>query len=236
MIRVAVVEDEQEGRDVLNRYLGQYQKERGCEFQISLFQDGSEITRDYRPEYDIILMDIQMASIDGMTAAELIRARDPEVILIFITQLAQYAIRGYAVEALDYLLKPVSYFAFSQRMDRAAERVQQRTAHYMMVPVKGGSQKVDVSRIRYVESHGHTMTLHMDKGELEVSSTMTEMEKLLKGCGFSRCNKGYLLNLACVDGIREGCAVLGEDRLLISRGRKAAFMEDLSNYIGGQTK
>ena len=236
MIRIAVVEDEQESREVLCQYLGRYQEERGCEFQMTLFRDGAEITRDYRPGYDIILMDIQMASMDGMTAAELIRARDPEVILIFITQLAQYAIRGYAVEALDYLLKPVSYYAFSQRMDRALERIGRKTAQYMMVSVKGGEQKIDISAIRYIESHGHTMTLHLTRGELEVSSTMTQMEQLLKDRGFSRCNKGYLLNLAYVDGIQDGCAVLGEDHLMISRGRKAAFMEDLSNYIGGQTK
>ena len=65
----------------------------------------------YRFQFDIILMDIEMRFMDGMSAAEEIRQMDKDVVIIFITNMPQYAIRGYAVEALDYMLKPVSYFA-----------------------------------------------------------------------------------------------------------------------------
>ena len=75
------------------------------------------IAVDYRAVYDIILMDIEMRFMDGMTAAEKIREHDSEVVIIFITNMPQYAIKGYRVDALDYVLKPVSYFAFSQRIN-----------------------------------------------------------------------------------------------------------------------
>ena len=236
MIRIAIAEDEAESSTLLQSYLTQYAAARGCGIRTEVFRSGEELIRDYQPAYDIILMDIQMQPVDGMTAAEVIRTQDPEVLLIFITQAPQYAIRGYAVDALDYVLKPVNYFAFSQRMDRALERLQNRTEHYVMLPVKGGARKVEVSRIRYIESRGHTMILHMDSGEAEAGGTMTEMEKTLAPYGFSRCNKGYLLNLRHVDAVRDGCAVLGEDSLLISRGRRSSFLEDLTNYVGGRTK
>lgn len=154
MIQIAIVEDDQESAETLRHFLEQYQAERGCEWKIVEFQDGEEIIQNYRPEYDIILMDVQMDRLDGMTAAEIIRQQDPEVILIFITNMPQYAIRGYAVEALDYVLKPVSHFAFSQRMDRALSRIDRNRTHYIVLPVKGCSQKVDVAQIRYVESRG----------------------------------------------------------------------------------
>ncbi len=236
MIRIAIVEDDAASAGTLRRFLERYQTERGCELRLDDFSDGEELVQSYRPEYDIILLDIQMEHLDGMTAAEIIRRQDPEVILIFITNMPQYAIRGYAVEALDYVLKPVSYFAFSQRMDRALSRIDRNRAHYITLSVKGGAQKVDVSQIRYVESQGHTLLFHMRQGQIVSSGTMTEMERALEPYGFSRCNKGYLLNLDKVDAIRDGCAVVGEDKLLISRGRKNAFLEALTNRMGGGTK
>ena len=177
-----------------------------------------------------------METMNGMTAAELIRREDPEVIIIFITNLTQYAIRDYAVDALDYVLKPVTYFAFSQRMDRAMDRLSRRVSHYITVPVKGGTQKLDVSQIRYVESQGHSLVFHLKGSEISSSGTMTELDEQLAPYGFSRCNKGYLVNLEYVDAIQGGCAVTGQDRLLISRGRKAPFLEALTNHVGGQTK
>lgn len=237
MVRIAIVEDEEQSVRTMQSFLRRYQLERDCQLKISVFRDGEEIVRGYRPEYDIILMDIQLQTMNGMTAAELIRQEDPEVMIIFITNLTQYAIRGYAVDALDYVLKPVTYFAFSQRMDRAMDRLSRRVSHYLTIPVKGGAQKLDIGQIRYVESQGHSLIFHMKKGADVISSgTMKEMDDLLGAYGFSRCNKGYLLNLEYVDAIQGGCALVGEDRLLISRGRKAPFMEALANYMGGQTR
>ena len=235
MVRIAIVEDETESCDTLLEYLGQYRRDRGCEMKVATFSDGADIADDYRPEYDIIFMDIQMAGLDGMTAAERIRAADPEVILIFITQLAQFAIRGYAVEALDYLLKPVSYYAFAQRLDRAMGRIRKKAARYLMLQVKGGVQRVNISDIRFIESRGHTMYVHMKDEVLESSATMSDLETALREYDFCRANKGYLINLAYVDGVRDGCAVVGEDHLVISRGRKNSFMAELTDYIGRQT-
>ena len=82
----------------------------------------------YQSQYDIILMGIEMKFVNGMTAAEKIRKMDSEVVIIFITNMAQYAIRGYAVDDLDYVLKPVSYFAFSQKLVRVLNRMKKERA------------------------------------------------------------------------------------------------------------
>lgn len=236
MIHIAIVEDEDESAQRLEKFLMRYQKERGCEMKARRFTDGEEIVRNYRPDYDMIFMDIQLKELDGMTTAELIRRQDPEVIIIFITNMVQYAIRGYAVDALDYVLKPVTYFAFSQRLDRAVDRLSRRKTHYLTIPVKGGAQKLDIGQIRYLESRGHTLVFHLKREEVVSTGTMKEMEELLVPYGFCRCNKGYLINLEYVDGIQDGCVLVGEERLLISRGRKNPFLEALANYMGAQTK
>ena len=72
---------------------------------------------------------------------------DSEVVIIFITNMAQYAIRGYAVDALDFVLKPVSYFAFSQRLYRAIERMKKREAKVIMVNIKGGMVRLNIANI-----------------------------------------------------------------------------------------
>ena len=125
MIRVAIVEDDAEVQGVLQEYVRRYTRQYGTEFEVSVFADGVDILEDYRAVYDIIFLDVEMKHLDGMTTAERIRQMDTEVILIFITNMAQYAIRGYSVGALDYVLKPVPYFAFSQQLLKAvAQRLQ----------------------------------------------------------------------------------------------------------------
>lgn len=123
MIKIAIVEDEAMYAKQLEEFLRQYEKENGEAFDITIYSDGDQIVNKYRSQYDIILMDVEMKFMDGMSAAEEIRKVDTEVVIIFITNMAQYAIRGYAVDALDYVLKPVSYFAFSQRLSRAIGRM-----------------------------------------------------------------------------------------------------------------
>ena len=126
MIRLALVEDDSVYRSRLREYIEKYSAASGEKFTVTEFSDGDEIALGYKAVYDIILMDIEMKFMDGMMAAEEIRKVDTEVIIIFITNSPQYAIKGYAVDALDYVLKPVSYYAFSQRLSRAIERVARR--------------------------------------------------------------------------------------------------------------
>ena len=123
MVRIAVVEDEAVSRQLLADYLARYSEENGVSFEVTYFEDGGAIIGDYKPVYDIILMDIQMTHVDGMTAARAIREVDQEVVLVFITSAAQFAIHGYQVGALSYLMKPLPWFAFSQELSRCLEAV-----------------------------------------------------------------------------------------------------------------
>ena len=166
LIHVAIVEDEPLFVQQLKEYIGRYEKDRGRRIKITTFADGEDITDDYRGGYDIILMDIQMRFMDGMTAAEKIRTLDHEVIIMFITNMIQYAVRGYEVDAMDYVVKPVEYFAFSQKLDKAIGRMKKAVQTYISVPTEDGLQKLAVSDIYYIESQGHNMHV---TGQPEVS-------------------------------------------------------------------
>ena len=236
MIRIAILEDEAPVREDLAGYLRRYTRQYGTKFEVSLFADGDEILEDYRPNWDIILLDVEMPRLDGMTTAERIRKLDSEVILIFITNMAQYAIRGYAVDAMDYILKPVPYFAFSQQLQKAIQRLEKRAKAYLTVPVEGGFRRVDLSGVYYLESVGHKVRLYTEEEELTVPGSLKQYEEMLADKQFARCNSGYLVNLAQVRGMQDGMVLVGPHSLQISRPRRKAFVEALTDYVGGVAK
>lgn len=236
MVRIALVEDEESYRKELLEYLKRYEAESGRRFRISVFTDGDEITAGYKADYDLILMDIAMRFMDGMTAAEQIRKLDSEVVIIFITNTPQFVMKGYTVDALDYVLKPVSYFAFSQRIDRAIERMSKRHVRYLSVPIKGGVRKLKYSDILYVEVRNHDLLYHTREDSILSRGTLAETEEHLDNTQFYRCNKCYLVNLDYVDGLENNDVIVAGERIEVSRARKKGLLDALNNYLSEVSK
>ena len=231
MLRIAVVEDDKTYAAQLKEYLVRYGTEKNQKISVALFPDGEDIVTDYSSEFDIILMDVEMTFMDGMTTAERIREKDNEVVIIFITNMPQYAIQGYKVDALDYVLKPISYFAFSQRIARALTRVKKKEATYITVAQKGGKKKLNVDKICYVEVRDHDLIYHSTKGDIVTKSSMKEAEDTLGGTKFFRCNRCYLVNLEYVEDFRGNDVTVASDVIQVSRARKKAFMDALNDYM-----
>lgn len=231
MLRIAVVEDDKAYSAQLKEYLKMYEEEKRMKLSVTVFPDGEDIVTDYTADFDIILMDVEMTFMNGMTAAEEIRKKDSEVVIIFITNMPQYAIQGYRVDALDYVLKPISYFAFSQRIDRALTRVKKHTSHFITVALKGGRQKVDVSLLCYVEVRDHDLIYHTVDGNLETKGTIKEAEDALTGGNFFRCNRCYLVNLEYVENFQGSDVTVNGDVIQVSRSRKKSFLDALNDYM-----
>lgn len=232
MIRVAIVEDEEFYAAKLQQFLAQYGEENNVQFNVTVFSDGSEITARYRADYDLLLLDIQMKLMDGLTAAEHIRKTDENVPIIFVSQMAQFAIRGYSVGALDFVLKPVSYIDFSQKLRRALDVVKRNEKKYISLAVKGGVIRFDLVDIYYIESLKHYMVIHTESEDVTYIDTMKNIENRLAGEPFYRCNNCYLVNLAHVKSVRGSLVQVGGFNLQISRPRKKDFMRALTDYLG----
>ena len=233
MLRLAVVDDDSATRQLLCSYLEQYRQECGEPIKVTEFTDGDELVEAYRSQFDLILLDVEMKFLDGMSTARAIRQMDAEVIIIFITNMAQYAIQGYEVDALDYVLKPVSYFALTQRINRAIQKMHRREKRYFTISVRGGTVKLETGDIYYVESFKHQLTYHTRSGDFVASGTIQQAEETLPSGGFFRSGKSYLVNLDHVDGVRGGFAVIHGDQLPISRAKKTAFLEALADHVSG---
>ena len=220
MLRVAVAEDNPKDRERLLSFLKQYGEEKHVQIEVTEYTDGSELLEQYRPCYDVIFLDVEMPQMDGMKAAEKIRETDEEVILIFITNMAKYAIRGYEVQALDYVLKPVKYQAFSVK-DKS-------------IAIKTGTatHRILLSHIQYVEVVQHLLIFHTEDGDFSTRGVLKDVEAVLEENGFYKCNKCYLVNLRHVRSVHDGMALVGNDQLQVSRARKKAFAEAVAAYIG----
>ena len=232
MIHVAIVEDEELFADTLQAQLQEYADKKHVDMVIHRFSDGIEILDPYRPEWEIIFLDIAMTHMDGMTTARKIRHQDQDVILIFITSMAQYAIHGYEVDAQDYILKPVSYPQLEMRLDKALRRLERDREHYLILPAEQGKEKVPVREILYIEVRNHSLDIVTENGTYTIRGTLGDMEKSLSGQHFSRPSNSYLVNLRHVTKYGKDNVQVGTHGLTMSRTRKKQFLQDLSDYLG----
>lgn len=231
IIQIAIVEDDNNQALLLESYLEKFANERGLSLNIVHFRQAVALLENYTPNFDIVFMDIQLPYVNGMDAARKIRELDKEVIIMFITNLSQYAVHGYEVEALDYMVKPVKYFDFALKMSRAINKLNEQPNSSILISTVDGIQKVYPKHIRYVETEGHHVIYHTTEGEFRQYATMSSVEKRLQSFHFYRCNNCYLVNLAYVQRIQGYNVMLDGEELRISQPRKKAFVQKLMDYV-----
>lgn len=235
MFKLAIVEDNKASAEKLRGFLERYAQENELSFDIAVFSDAVMFLDSYKRVYDMVFMDIEMPFMNGMEAAKRLRMVDQQVILIFVTNMAQYAVKGYEVDALDYLVKPVHYGDFELKLRRAVAR-REEGQEAIVVARQSGFLRLRLQEIRYIEVQGHTLFFHTETGSVNGSGTLLETEEKLKGKGFLRCNKCYLVNQKHIVGV-QGYTLLmtGGEELQISRPRKKAFMNELAETMGNES-
>lgn len=232
MICIAIVEDENIWMQMLNEYIKRYAAENNFQVDVKCFRDGTEIVK-YQGKFDIIFMDIQLGQMNGMKAAEKIREYDKEVIFIFVTNTAAYAVQGYTVDAMGYMLKPIKYAAFAQLVKKAFTKLKRKDKVYLNINTAEGIKRLDLNTIFYIESQRHKVLIHMEDGKYLVSGTMKRLEEELREKGFARCNNAYLVNMKYIENVQRNEVIVGGNALSISRTKKQTFLEAVTDYMGG---
>ncbi|MBQ2070479.1 MAG: response regulator transcription factor [Bacilli bacterium] len=236
MIRIAIIEDEESAKARLLSCLDLLSKKEGIELHILHYPSGSAFIEAFSCQFDIVFMDIETPGINGMEAARIMRKKDPEVILIFVTNLAQMALEGYSVDAMDFIIKPVEPAHFLLKMERVLARCKQLLGKSITLSMPEGETIVVAQKdILYAETDGHYVLIHTNKGVLKVYGTLKEIEaKIDDDFGFARCNRSYLVNLQYVERVDKDTVYVRGELLQISRPSHKAFILSLARYLGGQ--
>ncbi len=237
-MRVAVVDDEKRERDTLRAYLNRFAGGTSSRFDVDEFPSGDALLDDFRLVYDIILFDVDMPGTNGISTARQVRELDESVTILFITNMAQYAINAFEVEAADYIIKPVEYFDFAMKFRRAIKRAVRRSQRELTLDTVDGLQKINISSIIYVEALSHYLTYHIKRQDatsarIEVRGSIGEHEAMLKPYNFCRIHKSYLVNLAHVDVIRTFEVSVDGMGIPIGRRYKRGLMQEYLRYVRG---
>lgn len=233
-IRIAIVEDDAQCVTIYQELLDKYSKKNNYTFKIDTFKNGMDFISDFEPIYDIVFMDINMPYLDGIETARMLRNRDANVALIFMTNLMQFAVKGYEFNALDFMLKPLKYFDLEMKLNKTITYILGNQDKSILVNMGEYIKKISILNLLYIEVINHTLIYHTVDGVYKASGQLKKIEEILSKHNFYRCSNSYLINLRHVFEIHNDYIVIGVDRVPLSRRKKKEFMTALVEFMGQQ--
>ena len=233
MHNIAIVEDNDNDALTLESYISRISEQEKTKYNVKRFHNALELLDNYQSIYSLILLDVEMPGLNGMDASSRIRKLDKTVSIIFTTNLIQYAQKGYEVDAVAYLIKPVQYFDFALKFKKALDIYSLNEDKDFVIKTAKGPCRISTNKLMYVEVMRHRLYYHLVDDTLEVTGTISKVEEELKDFGFLRCNQCYLINPKFITKIQGLDLLIGNETLLISRPRKKQFLEELANWYSG---
>ena len=232
MIKIVIVEDEKEYSDALTGYLHDYEKEKNLSFEIETFSNPIPFLDTYDSSADIIFFDIGLPSMNGMDLAKKIRAKDDTVSMVFLTSLSQYAIEGYEVSAVDFVLKPIVYSRLKIILDKTLLHMQERSSQWISLKTTSGIVRIDALEVIYVKVNDHLLYFKTKNREYECWDSLKNALAILPSSHFCKISKSVILNLNYVGTMNKKDIVLkGGTAFAYSPLLKDEIMEKLNQLL-----
>lgn len=227
MINCAVCDDEPQMLEQLVACLRTALEERGLPFRAEGFSSGAALL-ERAGDFDLILLDIRMEGMDGMETARRLRQAGDRGLLIFVTALEELVFDAFAVEAFDYLLKPLDPVRLRRTVDRALRSLERRSGGRILVQRGTLRRMIPLGDIVYGEVLGRKVYLHLRDGTtVDYYEKLENLERQVDG-RFFRCHRSYLINLDDVLGCGGGRAALSNGgEIPVSRLRERDFTQAL---------
>lgn len=233
MLRLLIVEDERSAAEHLVSLLRQYEKAHGLSFEIVIHSSSLDFFGDKR-HFDICFFDIDLPGISGMEAAQLMRAYDSQTAIIFVTNLAKLAVRGYEVGAAGFIVKPATGPSLSLCMERAMRAANSASHSSIMVPVDENCYVLPINELQYAEVRGHDLIFHaVGRDPIKTRGTLAQLRQSLGDAPFFQASRSFIVNLDFIARVTGNDAVLvSGEKVHLSRGRKRLLIEALARHLG----
>lgn len=227
--KIAICDDEQDQAEAISSVVSAWGRQNGCACSVDIFHSAEAFLFAYEDDraYDILLLDIEMKHMTGLDLAKRLRRDDSRAEIIFITSHFEFIGEGYEVDALHYLVKPVSESKLMQVLTRAAEKLSAE-APSLVIHWDGGTVRLYESDILYVESFLHYIVIHTKDHEYKIRESIAAFEQKLSD-DFYRIHRSYLVSLKHITRISRTSVCIGNLELPLSRGKydavNRAFIE-----------
>ena len=235
MLQIAICDDEQFYREKIRYLLEGYLQEKRLQYTLHSFLSGEAFLEqcENNVRFDIVFLDISMEEVDGIQTAKRIRSFHSDTCIVFVTAFIDYALEGYKVDAVRYLMKDTLELALGECMNAILQKMQVARVTFSFLE---GERRLYTDNILYVESKGHKSIFHYMESELvryHIYDKLDSVEKRLEGHGFLRIHKSYLVNMKHIRRISNYIVYLdtGEE-LPVPRLRFQAVKEAFVAYKG----
>lgn len=216
--KIAICDDNGADSQYIASFVSLWAEKRNVHIQSDTFPSAEAFLFRYaeHKDYDILLLDIEMGGMDGVTMAKKVRPENESVQIIFITGYSEYISEGYEVSALHYLMKPVSENKLFEVLDRAAEKLR-KNERILFLESSGEMVRIPFYEIRYLEVCQNYVTIH-GKQNYTVKKTLSEFEKELDE-RFFRAGRSFLINLSYIRRVTRTEVFLSDGSVIpLSRG------------------
>lgn len=216
--KIAICDDADMDRRYILDMVNRWATETGHVVHTDSFSSAESFLFHYAEEsdYDILLLDIEMGAMDGVTMAKLLRKSNDSVQIIFITGYSDYIAEGYEVAALHYLMKPVKQEKLFSVLDRACDKLIQNERQ-LNITLAGEMVRVPLHEIKYLDVQGNYVTIHA-KGDYTVKRTLSEFKALLDE-RFVRVGRAMIVNLKFISRVTKVDVYLSDGtKLPLPRG------------------
>lgn len=239
MVYIAICDDEKYFRIREKQLIKKYMEKKACKCKIDVFHSGKEILELKKTisQYNIIFLDINMEEIDGIETAKEIRKITKDAYIVFVTAFVTYALEGYKVDAVRYLLKDDE--CLEKAMNECLETILYKMDYdenKMLFEFQEGKKEIYLEDILYIESNLHKLIFHMageDGTKYTMYARLDDINVLLQKNGFCRIHKSYLVNLRYVESVeRYKVALFNGGSLGISKSRYLDTRNEFVCYRG----
>lgn len=198
IMRIAICDDEKSMQNILEKLLDEYSRMRNIDVSIDKFDNGHDLIRTLNEkEYEIVFMDYQMQVIDGMETSRLIRNKNNECIIIFVSAYPEVAVDSYEVNTFRFIVKPINKEKLFKAIDDYLKSIDYD--NLLVLKTHEGIWKIKMSEIVYAEAKGKHTIIRTKQKTFEIHIHLKKIEDKLPTEKFCRCQRAYIAGFAHIE-------------------------------------